>query len=67
VQTGSAGSEASFGSPTTDDASYVGSSTAGTTSPRNPIGSRASISREERDKRCGWRGSVGVFGEGGFV
>jgi len=25
-------------------------------------------SRSERDKRCGWRGSVGVFGsEGGFV
>jgi hypothetical protein len=25
-------------------------------------------SRSERDKRCGWRGSVGVFGsEGGFL
>jgi hypothetical protein len=28
----------------------------------------AGISQSERDKRCGWRGSVGVFGsEGGFV
>jgi hypothetical protein len=32
------------------------------------VGMGMGESRSERDKRCGWRGSVGVFGsEGGFL
>jgi hypothetical protein len=32
------------------------------------VAREAGISPSERDKRCGWRGSVGIFGsEGGFV
>ncbi|RDW94326.1 hypothetical protein BP5796_00089 [Coleophoma crateriformis] len=34
----------------------------------NPRGGSSQSATEQRDKRCGWRGSVGVFGnEGGFV
>lgn len=34
----------------------------------NPRGTPLSPDRDQgRDERCGWRGSVGVFGDGGFV
>ncbi|KAH8682977.1 hypothetical protein BGZ60DRAFT_368693 [Tricladium varicosporioides] len=61
VQTNASSSSGKDGSRRTSSEYEFGSEEPGL---RSPVGN----ARDSRDKRCGWRGSVGVFGgEGGFL